>query len=49
MLINARKNIKVNIMIFNSDDNVDSIVCRAMVNLDAINNIKRLMNRYKIV
>jgi len=43
MLRNAKKNIKVNIIIYNSNENADSIVCRAMVNFDAINNIKRLI------
>lgn len=35
MLKNAKKNIKVNMMIFNCNDNTDSIVYNTMVNFDA--------------
>lgn len=37
MRINAKKNIQPNIMIFNSNENTDSIVNQTMVNFDAKN------------
>ncbi len=37
MRINVKKNIQVNIMIFTSNENSDSIVNQTMVNFDAIN------------
>ena len=37
MRINGKKNIQVNIMIFTSNENSDSIVNQTMVNFDAKN------------
>lgn len=37
MRINVKKNVQVNIMIFTSSENTDSIVNQTMVNFDAKN------------
>lgn len=37
MRINVKKNIQVNIMIFTSNENSDSIVDQTMINFDAKN------------
>lgn len=37
MIVNGKKNIQVNMMIFTSNENTDSIVTKTMANFDAKN------------